>query len=67
MGKKAKFIFSLEKSSAKQPYHCRIRSCNGRIVFFGENMIAKGSPLKTARSLIEAIKKGEYRIEDFGE
>ena len=48
----------------KQPFHWRIRSCNGQIVAHAENYRSEAGPIKTIKSLTSAIKKGQYRIED---
>lgn len=61
---RAKVIFKIEKSNARQPYHGTINSCNGRMTFSGENITNKSAVVKTINNHIEAIKLGQYKIID---
>jgi uncharacterized protein YegP (UPF0339 family) len=61
----AKIRFEIVRNSkAKQQYHWRARSCNGRIICHAENFASRLGPIKTINSFISAIKKGQYRIDE---
>ncbi len=61
----AKIRFEIVRNKkAKQQYHWRARSCNGRIICHSENFASILGPMKTIKSLISAIKKGQFRIDE---
>ena len=51
-------------AKSRQRFHWRIRSCNGQIICHSENYRSEAGPIKTIKSFISAIKKGQFRIED---
>ena len=59
----AKFRFEVVRNpKGKQKFHWRAIACNGKIVCSSETMYAGGAPLKTIKSFIEGIKKGQFKI-----
>jgi len=64
-----KFRFEFIKSrNRRQKFTWRIVACNGNIVGGGaESYLHKHGPIKTVNSLIKAIKKGEFTIEEYHE
>ena len=61
----AKIRFEIVRNpEPKQQYHWRIIACNGRVLCFSENYKAEAGALKTINSIISAIQKKQYRIEE---
>jgi uncharacterized protein YegP (UPF0339 family) len=59
----AKFRFEvIRKEKGKQKFFWRAVSCNGNTVCHAEMFVNENSPRKTIDSLIDAIKKGQYKI-----
>jgi uncharacterized protein YegP (UPF0339 family) len=61
---RAKVIFEFFTGRGKHKFHWRARSSNGQIIGHSEGMLHKASPKKTVANMIEAIKLGQYRVED---
>jgi uncharacterized protein YegP (UPF0339 family) len=61
----AKVRFEIEHNpKMKQSYHWRARSCNGRIICSAERFTSNQGPIKTIKSFIDAIQKGQFRIDE---
>ena len=62
--KKSKFTFKFFKGKGKHKFRWHAVAANGRIVCSAEGYLQKSGPKKTVKNFIEAIKKGQYKIED---
>ena len=59
----AKYRIEVVRSSeGRQKYHWRTIACNGRIVNSSEKMCTINGPKKVIRNLVDAIKKGNFKI-----
>jgi len=59
----AKFRFEfVRRNKGAQKYHWRLIACNGKIVCHSEMFHAEHSSRKTVASIIDAIKKGQFKI-----
>jgi uncharacterized protein YegP (UPF0339 family) len=57
----------IRNKARNQQFRWRIVSCNGNILCHSEHYNAKLGPEKTINSIITAILKGQYRIENIDE
>lgn len=55
--------FELVRSDAPQPWHCRFRAANGRVLLSSENYVHKAGALNAVRSLARALG---LRVTEFG-
>ena len=62
----AKYKFQIIKNAkgGKQKFRWRAVSCNGRIVCDSETYTSERGPAKTIESFIQAVKEGNFKVEE---
>lgn len=60
---KYRFVF-YRNHKGKQNFSWRVVACNGNIICSAEMYSNAANPKKTVKNLINAIKKGQFRIDD---
>jgi len=59
-----KYTFRFFKGRGVHKFRWQAVASNGRIVCSAEGFLQKSGPKKTVKNLIDAIKKGQYKIEE---
>ena len=65
--KKVQYKFRFFEGKGKHKFRWNVVALNGRIVCSAEGYLHKHGPKKTVTNLIEAIRKGQFAVEDYDE